>query len=447
MLGADQMMSLAHRALSRLNGEENEVTISAVSSALTRYANSEIHQNLAQHDCVVSMRTTVDGSSGWAQCNLTDDDSLDDGASYAERMARGGREGAARPLAGCHSYPDIRTFHCSTDRFDALARASAVKTMTEIADRRGFSLAGALQVRTAETAMVNDHGLRAYEVSTDADVLCVVSSADGSGYAARTARDVSTIDFAQVAEEAVHKCAINRGATPLPPGRYTVLLDEYAVGDMIMTLASMGFGADGVQSGASFLSGRFDEQVTDPRISIWDDALSPLGMPTRFDAEGVPKGRVPIITDGVAVGAVHDLTTAGRQGVVSTGHAGPGGPGSPAAANLFVQVGDQNKEEMIRSIDRGVYVTRLHYIARVNPSQTRWSGMTRDGTFLIEGGNIVRPVLNVRFDDRILDMLANVRSLSSEGIITRGYGSYATVPAMVIDGFNIVGSTQGDLDT
>jgi len=444
MLGRDAMLRLAEQALAATKGDDTEIVVRATNSALTRLANSVIHQNVADEDLVLSFRSIVGNAQGWAECNDSSSESIRAAADYAYLLAR--QDSAASPaaiiLAGSQEYPEATTLADATCQFDAAARAEAAKTIAQVAADAGFEAAGAIQRSIVETCMVNSRGLSAYEATSEVDALCVISSEEGSGYARRIGRDVSTVDFAAMAEEAMHKCQLNEQAEALPPGRYTVLLEEYAVGDMVMALSAMGFSAEQVQQGASFLAGRFGEQLLDERVNIWDDALDAGGLPTRFDAEGVAKTRVDIIHEGAPAGMVHDQTTASKAGVTSTGHASALGPGSPRAQNLFMGNGERSKADLLAGIEQGLLISRFHYIALVHPGETRWSGMTRDGLFVVEDGEIVRAAKNMRFDDRITSSLSSLKGISQETRVCKGYFGSAVVPALLIADFNFTGVTQ-----
>jgi len=442
MLGYERAVKTAKSALSEMDGSQNQVLVEVNNSALTRIANSEIHQNVSWRDTNVSFRTDFGGAPGWSKCNRISSEDFERCALFAQRMAEYGKDGDSPSMAGPAEYPDADNFCNRTAQFGPDERAEAVAVVTRRAEEEGFAVAGALQVSITEHALVNSKSLTAFDMSTSVEFICVVFSDEGSGYASKAATSVDDMDFSQMAEEAVQKCKLNTESQTISPGRYTVFLDEYAVGDMIKTLSAMGFGAHQVQRGQSFMSGRIGEKMMDERINIWDDALNSEGLPAKFDVEGVPKKKVSIIDDGAPAGPVYDLKTARDAGCESTGHASGRGPGSPAANNLLVATDEASKEDMISDIKRGIYITRFHYIAPVNAAQTRWSGMTRDGTFLIEDGKITDPLLNLRFDDRIIDSLSKVRDISSQGITIKGRGAAVTAPAMSIDDFNITGTTQ-----
>ncbi|HSR10623.1 MAG TPA: metallopeptidase TldD-related protein, partial [Thermodesulfobacteriota bacterium] len=228
---------------------------------------------------------------------------------------------------------------------------------------------------------------------------------------------------------------------------YEVVLEPEAVYEFLSFLATLGFNALSVQEGRSFLCNRFGEKLADERITIFDDGLDPAGMPVPFDFEGVPKKRVTFLDRGIARAVTYDSFTAGREGRESTGHAlPPPGTEGPIPMNLFMAPGESQIEEMVRSVRRGVYVSRFHYTNVVEPMKAVITGMTRDGTFLIEDGEIRMPVKNLRFTESILKALSRVKAVGRERKICSAGSNYGrrfatgtVAPALLIDGFNFSG--------
>jgi predicted Zn-dependent protease len=207
-----------------------------------------------------------------------------------------------------------------------------------------------------------------------------------------------------------------------------------------------GFNAVAVQEGRSFMVGRIDEQIVDPRISIWDDGQSLEGIPWPFDFEGVPKQRVDLIQEGVARGVVYDSYRAGKEeGKHSTGHALPA-PNSfgPMPLNVFFAPGESSLADMLRSTERGIYVTRFHYTRPVEPKQVVITGMTRDGTFLVENGELAYPVKNLRFTQSYLEALNHVDRIGAEPRMLAGLGGLGrdSVPALKLSKFRFTGATE-----
>jgi len=207
-----------------------------------------------------------------------------------------------------------------------------------------------------------------------------------------------------------------------------------------------GFGAMALQEGRSFMSGKLGQQIVDSRISIWDDGLSPDGLPLPFDFEGVPKQRVDLIKEGVANGVVYDSYRAGKEeDKTSTGHALPApNPFGPMPINTFFAPGNATLEEMIASTERGLYITRFHYTRPAEPTKVVITGMTRDGTFLIENGEIAYPVKNLRFTQSYLEALNQVAMIGRQPRLLLGLANIArdNVPALKLNKFTFTGATE-----
>jgi predicted Zn-dependent protease len=207
-------------------------------------------------------------------------------------------------------------------------------------------------------------------------------------------------------------------------------------------MAYLGFSAMALQEGRSFM--RLGEQIVGPEVSIWDDGLDPAGLVMPFDFEGVPKQRVEMIAEGVARAVVYDSYTAGREeGRTSTGHALPA-PNSfgPMAMNLMMAPGRTARRELGRSIERGVWVSRFHYVNPVHPLRAILTGMTRDGTFLIEHGEVTRPVKDLRFTQSALEALSEIAAISQERRLVPGFFGGLLVPALHLRRFRFTGTTE-----
>jgi PmbA protein len=193
------------------------------------------------------------------------------------------------------------------------------------------------------------------------------------------------------------------------------------------------------------MKGKIGEKVMGDNVTLWDDGLAPDTIALPFDYEGVPRQKVTFVENGIARGVVYDTITAQREGRESTGHSLPA-PNSlgPYAAHLFMAAGSTPKSDMIKSVERGIWVTRFWYTRVVHPMMVLITGMTRDGTFLIENGEVTRPVKNFRFTTSYLDALNNVKAISRETKLFRDdwSGAARRVPALLVDGFRFTGVTQ-----
>jgi PmbA protein len=295
-------------------------------------------------------------------------------------------------------------------------------------------------------AIANSHGQFAYHQHTLADFNTVVMGEDSSGWAAAASLDAGMIDGECLASEAVEKALRSKHPQPLEPGTYTVVLEEYAVLDLLQYLAYKGFSAEDVLAGRSFMSGHDGELLVNENISIWDDGHDVTGIPSPFDFEGTPKQRVELITRGRVGSPVYDRLNAKKAGRASTGHFSGGAAfwgAGPQATNVFMAPGTHSKEDMLASTERGIWVTRFHYCNMLDSRRTTVTGMTRDGTFLIEQGKLVRPVLNMRFTHAVLDALRDVVMVGNETKLeVNWFGGGNRAPALKIENFRFTGKTN-----
>jgi predicted Zn-dependent protease len=225
------------------------------------------------------------------------------------------------------------------------------------------------------------------------------------------------------------------------PGDYPVVLEPYAVADICDMLGYVGFSALAVQEERSFFEpGR---KVGSELVTIRDDARDPATLPMAFDYEGIAKQPLALVERGVCREVAYDAQTAARDGRRSTGHAFPApNPYGPFAGNMVMDAGSTARDELVAGLERGLLVTRFHYTNPVHPKLAIVTGMTRDGTFLVEGGRIVGPVRNLRFTQSYLDALAGVDAVSRERLTVRGFLGGSHVPALRIAAWTFTGATE-----
>jgi len=447
VLGKEKLQKIADRVLALSSADQTEVLILSNDEHLTRFAANAIHQNVSEKDVAVRVRAVLGKKIGVASGNDLSEAALQKVVESAETVACFQQDNP-----DFNSLPEPRpvqeraAYAAATAAYTPEARARGVATICSASRQKGLEAAGAFSTATAEIMAANSLGVSAYHCSTLAHIVTVIMSDTSSGYAAATAQDVSELDPEAVGRVALDKALRSRNPTEIEPGAYTVILEEAAVADMLSTLGYLGFGALAVQEGRSFMNGRFGQQITGDNITIWDDGCDPRGLVFPFDFEGMPKQHVTLIKNGVAKAVVYDSFTAGREeGKVSTGHSLPA-PNTfgPFPLNLFMAPGTATKEEILASTERGIWVTRFHYTNPVHPVKTVLTGMTRDGTFLIENGQIARPLKNLRFTQSILEALNRAEMLGAElKLVKRGWGSSATcAPAAKIHEFQFTGTTE-----
>jgi PmbA protein len=441
----DEVLDLALR----LVRGEAEALYLARDAALTRFAASRIHQNVAEHDASLRVRVLDGGRSGVASTNRLDDHGIAEVVARATEICRRAAPNPdPTPLAGAEAgcgESDLG-FVAATADAEPDRRAEGARAVIAAAQSEDLVASGAFSTEASTIAIANTNGLRSRHTTTQAKLLAVMTGQDGaSGYAQAVSPDVGAIDAAAVGAEAADKATRSVGATDLEPGAYDVILEEYAVQTIIEYLSYAGFSALAVEEGRSFME--LGKQVMGPNVSIWDDGNDASGLPSAADFEGVAKHRVDLVTDGVASGLVHDTATARRAEMSPTGHALPA-PNTfgPLAWNLFMAPGSSSKEAMLSSIERGVWVTRFHYVNIVHPRKAVLTGMTKDGTFLIEDGRIVRPVRNLRFTEEIPAAFSRIQAIgAATKLVGAEYsGINARVPALRIGRFAFTGATAAE---
>jgi predicted Zn-dependent protease len=294
----------------------------------------------------------------------------------------------------------------------------------------------------AQRSPANSQGLFAYQASTRAGFQTVVMTEDASGWARTDSWQVSDLPVEALGREAIEKAERGRKPRPLEPGEYTVIFDPYVTHDLLSMLDMHGMSAQAVQEGSSWMNDRLGQPAMSPQVSIWDDGLDPAGTPMPFDFEGTPKQRVDIVQAGVVASPVYDRQTAQKEGRESTGHGLP--PEfrmyGALASNLFMGTGQASLDEMIRSTEKGLYITRFWYTRLVHPRDCIITGMTRDGAFWIDGGELAYPVKNLRFTQSYVQALAEVEAIGRRATHQRLSGR-TRVPALKIGRFNFTGMT------
>jgi predicted Zn-dependent protease len=444
---AADALALAEAALAEVMRDgvtEAEALVMAEDSALTRFANSEIHQNVAETNVVVNLRVVIGKRVGVASSGRTDADGLRRLAENATAIARVVEE--LEDWAGLPGATDAPTVEAGFSRATAGAspefRAEAARAVIGAADDAGVVAYGSFATGTESTAVANSHGARAAGTRTTSQLITVsMGPGGGTGYAEAAAVDATTIDAAAIGREAAGKARATADAVSVEPGDYPVVLEEYAVVDLLDMLGYLGFSALAVQEERSFFEpGR---RIGSDLVTIVDDGHDPAGLPMGFDYEGVAKRRVDLVERGICGEIVYDAQTAARAGVTSTGHGLPApNPWGPFPLNMVMTAGNATRDELIGGLDRGLLVTRFHYTNPVHPKLAIVTGMTRDGTFLVEGGRIVGPVKNLRYTQSYLDALAGTVAVARDRKTLKGFLGGVVVPAVRIDGWTFTGGTE-----
>jgi PmbA protein len=431
--GKDNLLNLLESCLAGAPGDQVELVLEAEKVAVTRYANNTIHQNVWQDDTRVAVRVLASGAVATLICNSLDPakikETIAEAAVIARRQpsTRHGGFPAHSNLSGDNQAPgtegiEYKTFFTPTPAapfFESTAsqtpldRAKAVGQVIELIKSNGYEGYGTYKTIISELAVVNSKGLRAYAPATSGYLKVLVENGTGNaGYADQFDRDVHALDPLKTAEFAIKKCKLNFNQIDLPPGKYAAVLEPNAVADMVRFMVIHGCGAQLLQDGRSFMTDKFGEVVTGTNINIWEDPNHLKAMPFQLDYEGLTKRAVPLVIGGKATGVVYDTTTARKApGHVSTGHA----PSpislmepSPLPEHVVMEGGTSTLDELIGGLKRGLVITRFHYTHCPDPKRVIATGTTRDGTFLVENGEIVAAVKNLRYAQSVLELLSGV---------------------------------------
>ena len=438
------LVSLCQQALEKCKPYPAEVLVVSNHNALTRFANNTIHQNVSEAGITLNLRIRVGSRIGAASTNRTDSAGLSELADRARQNAQTGPEDPIFPgFLEAATYPALDAFDPSTAELSPQQRAEQVRVACSLAAEEDLNAFGALSNGASHLAVANTFGVFACHASTHAEFQTVVMGPDSSGHARTCAWRSADLPVAALAREAIYKTKLGRNPREIPPGEYPVILDPYAAQDILAMLNMHGMGAQTLQEGRSWMNGHLGEQIMDSRIHIWDDGLDLAGIPAPFDYEGVPKQRVDIVRAGVATAPVYDRRTALQAGLSSTGHAlHPSMHAlSPIASNLFLASGESDLEDMIKATQKGLYITRFWYTRQVHPRGCVTTGMTRDGVFWIENGEIAYPVKNLRFTQSYVEALNNVVAIGRETrLLVSEYGNIACrAPAIQLACFNFTG--------
>lgn len=446
IMGKERVLRLLQDMLGYAKADQTEISFMGGESSLTRFANNYIHQNVTESNTAIKVRSIFGQKIGTATGNSLEPEALKELVARAEKLAELQVEDPDfKSLPGPNEHtPELTEPDAATYNADPQVRANGVGVICRKSAEKNLIASGAFRTQGSEIAVVNSLGLIAYHRGASSDLITVIMGESGSGYADRLSPTVSAINAEEVADEAIDKALRSQNPQTLEPGEYEVILEEYAVGEMLLYMAYLGLGALSVQEDRSFM--QLGRQLMSPQITLSDDGHDPQGIISPFDAEGVTRQRVTLINKGVCEAVVYDSYTAGREpGKQNTGHStGVQGELGPIPANLFMAAGDSSKTEMLKNTKRGLWVTRFHYVNPLVPDKAVLTGMTRDGTFLIENGEIVGPVKNFRFTQSAVEALNGVQAVTRERRLQGGswFGGGFMVPALKIARFNFNSATE-----
>lgn len=427
-LSRNESAAIAERALSFRTADEMRIVISSSSCGNTRFAANRISTAGDTFDAVVTVHSKFGKRTGTSSTNQLDDDALRATVQMAERLAMLRPEDPeALPELGPQVYQPGRDWADSTAALDAGGRARVVEQITEAAKRAGIVSTGFLETTASTTAVANSRGLFAYDRATSSVLTTTARTPDGtgSGWAGATHHDWSRVDPSALGAAAAEKARRSAHPVAIEPGRYTVVFEPTAVGNLVQCI-TRALNARAADEGRSFFSGaagtnKIGQEIVDERVTISSDPFDPHVASAPFTGDGLPTRRVVWIENGVVKNLDYDRYWARRHNRAP----------SASGGSIRMSGGSASLDDLIRSTTRGVLVTRFWYLRPVEERTILYTGLTRDGTYLIEHGTVTKPVKNLRFNDSPIFMLNNLDEMGAPVRVSASEGGDPGQPIMV----------------
>jgi predicted Zn-dependent protease len=409
LLTREQAQALVERTAKLSKADEILVSVTTSYQGNTRFAANQMSTAGGVTNAQLAVQSSFGPKHAVVTTNDLSDESIRRAVSQSERLARlAPDDPEAMPALGAQQYAPVSAFFERTAALSPGDRAAAAKIALDAARAAGdLQVAGFIVAGMSATALGNNKGLFAYHRNTSANYTLTARTADGtgSGWAAADHPDWAQVDARAVAERAVGKARLSRTPVAIEPGRYTVILEPQAVGDLVQLVGNYADARSADEGRSPFVKqgggNKVGQKIVDGRVTIVSDPADPQLLSQPFDGEGMPLGRQVLIENGVLKQLFYSRFWAKKQGRTATGF--------PQSMKMLG--GTASVDDMIRSTQRGVLVTRLWYLREVDPRTILYTGLTRDGTFLIENGKITKALRNFRFNDSPLFMLNNIEQL------------------------------------
>lgn len=431
ILTKEEAQTLLKKVLAYSKAEECEVSVNGSEGGNIRYALNAV-STAGDISTIGLVVTSVYGKkAGTATIDEFDDKALERVVRRSEELAQlAPANPEYMPMLGPRDFPDSITYNANTAAMTPDSRAELVGKSLSVTKEAKLTAAGFLENSTSFSAMLNSKGLFAYNKGNDVTFSVTTRNEAGtaSGYAAKGFTDVSKLDTFTATKVAAGKCISSSGAKAIEPGKYTVILEPVAATYMMENMFR--FDARSAEEGRSFLSKkgggtRLGEQLVDAKVNIYSDPFHPDLPSSTWSGEGLPREKTMWIDKGVVKNLSYSRYWADKKGV----------PAMPGPGNIIMDGGDATIEDLIKSTERGILVSRLWYIRMVDPQSLLLTGLTRDGTFYIENGKIKYPVKNFRFNESPVIMLNNLEALGKQerSISVESYRSYLIPPMKIRD--------------
>ncbi len=436
---------LVNKIKSFIKNYDFEIIATEVKSELTRFAESYIHQNVAETNLNLTIKIINENKIGAVCMNSIDESTISKNIEKAIEVTK------ITPKLDYHyqllkpqSYKIKSKYSDKTANFTPLNRAQLVKQLIKKVNQRGYEAAGAFKTEESTLLVANSEGVFAFDQRTKVDFNCVIIRNNSTAHTSFIDSDVTNFNIEKVTDELLEAALRNVKQIEIDPGVYTVILSPEAVAEIINYAGYTAFNGKMIMEGKSFICHNQDKKIFPETITVSDDPFDELNMPLPFDLVGYPREKIYLIKDGVVKDGVYDHLTALKYNRKCTGNTLSPEHASFGALpfNLAMKEGNNSVEEMISSTKKGIYISRFHYVNILNPMSIQLTGMTRDGTFLIEDGKLGRAIKNMRFNTSVVDMLKAVDMISKERQTKEGFIGPTVAPYFRTNNFTFSSKTS-----
>ncbi len=436
---------LVNKVKNILKNYDFEIIASREKSELTRFAESYIHQNVAEADLNLTVKIINENRIGAVQMNSIDEATISKNIEKAIEVTK------VTPKLDYHyqlltpqSYKIKSKYSKVTADFTPLNRAQLVKQLIKEVNKRGYEAAGAFKTEESTLLVANSKGVFAFDRGTKVDFNCVITRDNSTAHTSFIDSDVNNFNIKKVTNELLETALKNVEQIEIDPGVYTVILSPEAVAEILNYAGYTAFNGKTIMEGKSFICHNQGKKIFQETITVSDDPFDELTMPLPFDLVGYPREKIYLIKDGVVKDGVYDHLTALKYNRKCTGNTLSPEYASFGALpfNLVMEEGDSTIDEMISDTKKGIYISRFHYVNILNPMSIQLTGMTRDGTFLIEDGKLGRAIKNMRFNTSVVDMLKAVDMISKKRQTKEGFVGPTVAPYLRTNNFTFSSKTS-----
>ena len=442
LLSRQAIFDVIEKCLKLSKADETEINLNSTVTGNTRFAANQLSTSGANNDVQLAVYSAFGAKHAVVTTNDLSDESLRRAVSQSEALAKLAPEDPEiMPRLGAQSLYSVSAFFDSVAQLTPGERAKAA--MTALAPARtakDLHAAGFIITNQTAQAIGNSKGLQAFHRSTSANYQLTVRTTDGtgSGWSAADDHDWTKLDFEKLSMRAIDKARLSRNPVAIEPGRYTVILEPQGVGDLVQLIGNYADARASDEGRSPFVKpgggNKIGEKIMDDRLTISSDPLDPQLLGTPFDGDGLPLTPRKWVDNGILKELQYSRFWARKQGKTPTGN---------ASCLKMAGTRTQSIEQLIAGTARGVLVTRLWYLREVDPRTAMYTGLTRDGTFLIENGKLTKSLRNFRFNESPLFMLNNLEGITEpERIAGTEQGGDIAMPAIKVKDFNFTSLSE-----